>query len=69
MHFSRSYNIIVLYYISKYNTFEWVVAIFMSNQRRTKIKDYIDNRGEATIAELLNLCGGCSNMTLWRDLK
>lgn len=41
----------------------------MSNQRRTKIKDYIDNRGEATIAELLNLCGGCSNMTLWRDLK
>ena len=41
----------------------------MSNQRRTKIKDYIDSRGEATVAELLALCGSCSNMTLWRDLK
>ena len=41
----------------------------MNNCRRTKIKDYIDSRGEATVSELLNLCGGCSNMTLWRDLK
>jgi len=41
----------------------------MANSRRTKIKDYIDSRGEATVSELLALCGGCSNMTLWRDLK
>ncbi len=41
----------------------------MANARLTKIKDYIDSRGEATVAELLALCGGCSNMTLWRDLK
>lgn len=41
----------------------------MASLRRTKIKDYIDSRGEATVAELLAICGGCSNMTLWRDLK
>ncbi len=41
----------------------------MPNERRTQIRDYIDARGEATVAELLELCGNCSSMTLWRDLN
>ncbi len=41
----------------------------MLNERRAQIRDYIDIHGEATVAELLELCGGCSSMTLWRDLN
>lgn len=41
----------------------------MPNERRVRIRDYIDAHGEATVAELLELCGNCSSMTLWRDLN
>ncbi len=41
----------------------------MLNERRTKIRDYIDSHNEATLKELKELCGNCSNMTLWRDLN
>jgi len=37
--------------------------------RIQKIREYIDAQGEASVGELLKLCDGCSNMTLWRDLK
>ncbi len=41
----------------------------MPNDRRKRIRDYIETRGEATVAELMALCEGCSSMTLWRDLN
>ena len=41
----------------------------MTNERRLRLKEYIDSRGEATTAELSALCGECSAMTLWRDLQ
>lgn len=41
----------------------------MLNDRRAQIREYIDIHGEATVAELLELCGGISSMTLWRDLN
>ncbi|OQB23627.1 MAG: Glucitol operon repressor [Firmicutes bacterium ADurb.Bin182] len=41
----------------------------MASERRTKIREYIQKHGEASIAELSSLCGGYSSMTLWRDLK
>lgn len=41
----------------------------MSNERRTRIREYILKRGEASISELASLCGDCSAMTLWRDLN
>ncbi len=41
----------------------------MQRDRIPKIRNYIDTHGEASVGELLKLCDGCSNMTLWRDLK
>ncbi len=41
----------------------------MPDTRRTMIREFIDARGEATVAELTQLCGDCSAMTLWRDLN
>ncbi|HPY36489.1 MAG TPA: DeoR/GlpR family DNA-binding transcription regulator [Clostridia bacterium] len=41
----------------------------MLNERRAKIRDYIDTHNEATLKELAELCGNCSSMTLWRDLN
>ena len=41
----------------------------MPQERRARIKNYIQKHGEATIAELAALTDGCSNMTLWRDLN
>ncbi len=41
----------------------------MQRERIQKIRNYIDAHGEAGVSELLEICDGCSNMTLWRDLK
>lgn len=41
----------------------------MPSERRAKLREYIEQQGEASIAELTRLCGDCSNMTLWRELK
>lgn len=41
----------------------------MQSDRRERIRNFIDSRGEATVAQLLELCNGCSSMTLWRDLN
>ncbi len=41
----------------------------MQRDRIQKIRNYIDAHGEASVGELLQVCDGCSNMTLWRDLK
>lgn len=41
----------------------------MLNERQMAILSYICERGEAKNAELLPLLGGCSAMTLWRDLE
>ena len=38
-------------------------------ERRKRLRDYIDMHGEATLKEIQEICGGCSSMTLWRDLK
>ncbi len=38
------------------------------NERQLKILSYIKNRGEVRNKELLTILGGCTNMTLWRDL-
>ena len=41
----------------------------MPGERREKLREYVELHGEATITELEELSGGCSPMTLWRDLK
>ena len=41
----------------------------MPSDRRKRIREYIESQGEASIEELIELCYGCSSMTLWRDLK
>ncbi|MEG1548656.1 MAG: DeoR/GlpR family DNA-binding transcription regulator [Clostridia bacterium] len=41
----------------------------MSNERRALIREYIDAHGEADLAQLMEIAGGCSSMTLWRDLN
>ena len=40
----------------------------MLNKRQQTILQYVNERGEATNAELATLIGDCSAMTLWRDL-
>ncbi len=37
--------------------------------RKDKLLYYIENRGEASVSELMEVAGACSKMTLWRDLK
>lgn len=44
-------------------------SVMTQNERRKIIREHIDKYGEATIAELTELCGDCSSMTLWRDIK
>ena len=39
------------------------------NERQLKILSYLKNRGEVRNRELLSVLGGCTNMTLWRDLS
>ncbi len=41
----------------------------MASERRGRLREYIEQQGEASITELSRLCGDCSSMTLWRDLK
>ena len=41
----------------------------MPNERRARIREYIESHGEASMEELAELCSDCSSMTLWRDLK
>jgi len=41
----------------------------MMNERITKVRDYIQSRGEVGVAELQALYEGYSSMTVWRDLK
>ncbi len=41
----------------------------MPNERRARIREFIESHGEASMEELAGLCSGCSSMTLWRDLK
>ena len=41
----------------------------MPSERRKRIREYIESQGETSIEELMELCCGCSCMTLWRDLK
>lgn len=41
----------------------------MQRGRIQKVRDYIDKHGEASVAELMKICGDCSTMTLWRDLN
>lgn len=41
----------------------------MTQERRERIRKHLEQYGEATIAELMEICGDCSNMTLWRDLN
>jgi DeoR/GlpR family transcriptional regulator of sugar metabolism len=41
----------------------------MSGERRSRIREYIQKHGEASISELASLCGDVSAMTLWRDLN
>lgn len=40
----------------------------MANERRNRIREYIDTHREVTLEELTALCG-CSSMTIWRDLN
>ena len=41
----------------------------MMNERITKVRDYIQSRGEVSVSELQSLYEGYSSMTVWRDLK
>lgn len=41
----------------------------MHKERIQRLRAYIDAHGEATVAELTEVAGACSNMTLWRDLN
>ncbi len=41
----------------------------MINERISKVRDYIQTRGEVGVAELQRLYEGYSSMTIWRDLK
>lgn len=41
----------------------------MQRGRIQKVREYIDKHGEASVGELLKICGDCSSMTLWRDLN
>ncbi len=41
----------------------------MPTERRRSIREYIEAHGEANLDELMQLCNGCTSMTLWRDLK
>ena len=40
----------------------------MLNKRQQSILAFINEQGEARNSDLLELCGDCSSMTLWRDL-
>jgi len=41
----------------------------MMNERISKVRDYIQSRGEVSVSELQGLYSGYSSMTIWRDLK
>ncbi|MEA5049037.1 MAG: DeoR/GlpR family DNA-binding transcription regulator [Eubacteriales bacterium] len=41
----------------------------MMNERISRIRDYIQSRGEVSVSELQSLYAGYSSMTIWRDLK
>ena len=41
----------------------------MANRRIENVRKYIDLHGEVTVDELVELCDGCSKMTIWRYLK
>ncbi len=41
----------------------------MMNERITKVRDFIQSRGEVSVSELQSLYEGFSSMTVWRDLK
>lgn len=41
----------------------------MAIRRMEEVRKYIDLHGEATVEDLVALCGGCSKMTIWRYLK
>ena len=41
----------------------------MAIRRMEEVRKYIDLHGEATVEDLVTLCGGCSKMTIWRYLK
>lgn len=41
----------------------------MASQRIEEVRKYIDLHGEATVEDLVLLCGNCSKMTIWRYLK
>ncbi len=41
----------------------------MMNERISRIRDYIQSRGEVSVSELQSLYEGYSSMTIWRDLK
>ncbi len=41
----------------------------MASERRERIRNYIADKGEVRLQDLMNIVDGCSNMTLWRDLR
>jgi len=41
----------------------------MMNERISRVRDYIQSRGEVSVSELQSLYAGYSSMTIWRDLK
>ena len=41
----------------------------MMNERISRVRDYIQSRGEVSVSELQSLYVGYSSMTIWRDLK
>lgn len=41
----------------------------MARQRIEDVRKYIDLHGEASVEDLVSLCGGCSKMTIWRYLQ
>lgn len=41
----------------------------MARQRIEDVRKYIDLHGEASVEDLVELCGGCSKMTIWRYLQ
>jgi hypothetical protein len=41
----------------------------MARHRIEDVRKYIDLHGEASVEDLVELCGGCSKMTIWRYLQ
>lgn len=41
----------------------------MISERISRVRDFIQSRGEVSVSELQNLYEGYSSMTIWRDLK